>query len=197
MKGERYMSLGTYKFEDVLLFSKKHRMIVKDRQNDEVGAIIRTYDGNSSANHNDIRKGSFYAFENNKGELLTSIAVKKKGFKSIEGYEYELYDYKNNQIYHLQDVKWVIYLYFHMKATIQNSKFEAHEDWDEKVVLKLNKKKFAIIKFDEITFNVEIKLLEKVNPFFMQPSFLTQIYCMYRIYSMESKVVEEIIGQIT
>src|SRR5690625_7555437 len=117
------------------MISKKHWMIVKDIQNDEVGAIIRTYDGNSSDRHKDIRKGSFYAFENNKGELLTSIAVKKKGFKSIEGYEYELYDYKNNQIYHLQDVKWVIYLYFNMKETIKNSKFDAHDTRDDKFVL--------------------------------------------------------------
>jgi len=47
------MSLTTYTFKDVF-FSKKHRIVVKDNQDKEVGAIIRTYDRNSSK-HSEIR----------------------------------------------------------------------------------------------------------------------------------------------
>lgn len=69
-------------------------------------------------------------------QLLTSIGVKKKGFKSIQGYEYEWYDYIKQKCYHLHDVNWAINFYFHMKGKINGYLFEAYEN--EKVVLNVD-----------------------------------------------------------
>lgn len=38
-------------------------MIVKNTQQKEIGAVVRTYDRRNRPNQNGIRKGSFYAYD--------------------------------------------------------------------------------------------------------------------------------------
>ncbi|MEK3907327.1 hypothetical protein [Oceanobacillus sp. FSL W7-1309] len=180
-----------YTCKDVLFFSKNHKMIVYDKDGQEIGAVIRTH--RNEARNETVRKGSFYAFEDENGTLLTSISVKKQGWKSLEGYSYHLSDYQEDKIYDIHDVKWASFIYFHIKGFIQTNKFEAYQDWDGSLILKGDKKKYASISFNEITFNVTFKIIEHPSDFLISPAFLTQIYCMYRLYDMESKVIEELL----
>ncbi|MBP2079943.1 hypothetical protein [Oceanobacillus polygoni] len=180
-----------YTCKDVLFFSKNHKMIVYDKDGQEIGAVIRTHD--NEVRNESVRKGSFYAFEDENETLQTSISVKKQGWKSLEGYSYHLYDYQEDKVYDIQDVKWASFVYFHIKGSIQSMKFEAYQDWDGSLILKSDKKKYAAISFNEITFIVTFKIMDHPNDFLVSPEFLTQIYCMYRLYDMESKVIEELL----
>lgn len=186
------MRTSKYTFQDVVFFSSKHKMTVKDEWGQEVGSVIRTHHNDSGLKEG-IRKCSFYAFEDTGGELQTSVAVKKNGLKSLKGYKYELYDYKKQQACELSDVKWAIYIYFHVKGMVNSVRFEAYQDWDaNKLILKANKKKYATISFNELTFRVTIDMLEGSDSFLHDPAFLTQVYCIFRLYDLESKVIEEL-----
>lgn len=100
--------------------------------------------------------------------------------------------------YHFADAKGLIYLYFHVKGKIDDDDFEVHEDWDGKIVFKINKRKYASMTFDKGTYEVTIKLLDDTVPdLYKHPTFLSLMYCMYRIYDMERTIIDEILDEVT
>lgn len=179
-------------FQDVIFFSQKHQIEVMDHQQQLLGTIVKTYDRKMKTEVS-MPKGTFYAFLNPHDVPEMAVVVKRQ----VLGYTYELYDLRSGEMYALKDKPGVIYLYFHLYGTVAGKRFEAHEDWDGNCVLKMDGKKYAIVDFNELTLKVTIAIIDEVQPLLMDVAFLTQIYCLFRLYSMESKVIEEAIDWLT
>ena len=188
----------TYIFKDVFIFTKNKSIPVKNEDGVKVGTILRAFNEEGFTNHTELRKGTFYAYQDERGDHITSFAVKKKGWKAVLGYEYELFFAPEEKIYHLADAKGLIYLYFHVKGKIGKDHFEVHEDWDGKILLKINKEKYAYIIFDKETYEVRIVLLnDAVAAIYKHPAFLSLMYCIYRLYNIETTIIDEILGEFT
>jgi len=188
----------TYIFKDVFIFTKNKSIPVMNGDGVKVGAIFCAFDEGGFINHTEFRKGTFYGFQNERGKHIASFAVKKKGWKAVLGYEYELFFAPEERVYHLADAKAVIYLYFHIKGKIDDDHFEVYEDWDGKIVLKINKRKYASITFDKKTYEVRIVLLDDtVKAIYKDPAFLSLMYCIYRIYDIETTIIDEILDEFT
>lgn len=186
-----------YSFKEALFFSEGKEVAVKNEFGLCVGYLARGH-GDIKEEFIELRKDSFYVFLDVEKAPIMSIAVKKRGIKNLQGYAYEIYDYKRQETIELADVKWAIYLYFHIKGKFNDVKFEAHEDWDEKIKLRKNKDIYAKIDVNQLTGKVSIEVDEiDDNSYLTEISFITLIYCMNRIYKMESEVVSEIIDAFT
>lgn len=183
----------TYTFTDVLFFTKNKEITVVDQNGELSGFVKRTHKDLPLLHDDEVRKDGHFLFENPLGELVTSIAVQKDGLKSIRGYRYLLHHYASGETTELKDLNWVSYLYFHVKGHIHSINFELHEDWNGQLVLKANRTIFATITVDSITNNVTILVKQSPSPFLTDPSFLTLLYFIYRIYSMESELIEELL----
>lgn len=177
-----------YTFKDVLFFRERQQIDVQNETGDFVGSIVRT---SEEAKRQHVRKGTFYALIGLDGDSRCSISVEKRGLASLKGYSYFMNDHTTEQTYQLADVPVAIYLYFHIKGKIKGMTFEAYQDWDESIVLKLNKEKFAAISFNEHTFQVDIQIIKEVDSFFVSPAFLSLIYCIFRMYDIEREIIDQ------
>lgn len=193
-----WMSNIIYHFKDVFFFSKQKTIPVLDEEDSSVGTIVRTFNEDGFLEEEQIRKGTFYAFQNHAGKTTLSFAVKKQGLKAFLGYAYTFYLHDANEQFQLEDAKGLIYLYFHVKGKIKGKKFEAHEDWDGNITLKWDKTIFGKIKVDTYTYKIEVEIVNNtVAPLLLTPGFVSLIYCMYRIYDTETAVINELLDYIT
>lgn len=76
-----------YIFKDVFIFTKNKSMPVMDAGGLKVGTIVRAFDEQGLTNRSELRKGTFYAYQDENEKHIASFAVKKKGWKAFLGYE--------------------------------------------------------------------------------------------------------------
>ncbi len=108
-------------------------------------------------------------------------------------YRYQLQRDSTKKPFELKDKNWVSYLYFHAYGPIDGIDFEVYENWKGGLSLKADKQPFGSIDTSELTGEVTILVNREAGAFLTSPDLLSLAYCMYRLYQIESTIIEELL----
>lgn len=169
----------SYSFEDKLFFRKGDDLSVVNQEGHLMGYIIRTYDPIDLL-HYDMTKKSIYSFQDCNGEMISSVGVKRRNGLDTKGNEYLFQDHKQAVTYSLQKQK--MSLTFRVKGHINDCFFEmAESHLKEELICRSEEKMFAVIHYDNSSYKVEIEVLYQPHSSLIHPSFLTLMYCIFRM----------------
>lgn len=182
----------SYSFKDKLFFRKCNDLSVYNQDGHLIGHIIRTHDPIDLLDH-DLAKNSIYTFQNHDGEMISSVGMKKQTGLGLEAKQYMFQDHKNSKMFCFQEQK--MSLKFRVNSNINGSSFElAEANLREELTCKLQEETFAVIRFDSGTYDVQINVLKHFEPPFSEPSFLTLMYCLYRMEEKDNRLIEKVMN---
>ncbi|HEY4600858.1 MAG TPA: hypothetical protein VIG73_06215 [Cerasibacillus sp.] len=182
----------SYLFKDKLFFRKSDNLSVFNQDGHLIGYIIRTHDPIDLLHH-EIAKNSIYTFQNVAGEMISSVGMKKQTGLGLKVTQYLFQDHKNSEMFCFQEQK--MSLTFRVKGHINGNSFEVAEgNLQEELTCKLQDEPFAVIRYDKGSYDVQINVLQHIDSPFAAPSFLTLMYCLYRMEEKDNRLIEKVMN---
>lgn len=173
-----------YRLQDVIYLPKNKMLHLENEDKEQVGYIQKE-------KLPGYEKGNLFSYTSLVGQSKVLVGIRKSGLKRFVMAEYGVI--VEEQTYTLKDKLGNNFLYFCVLGNLENHTIRIEENWDENVVIKVDKEKVAFIEVGKDFSTVRFQFDESISEQSVIFAVTILMYFMFNIYKRETKVVEELL----